>query len=239
MGADGDLGAGEGRAQLVDQVVAGARGAVHLRGDRLGLLGDPVLVRPDLVPLDLQTRRVGAVEGHREDLAGVRPPALVAQALVLDRGRRDAVGRDDEAHDDVGGDPLRPAAAGHDLRRAAHGILHPPAAQPVPHQSHGRELNRSRRPFAIWSDVMDDLLPLINGYQVTQAIHVAVTLGVPDRLADGALTADDLAAATDAHAPSLYRLLRALAAVGILHEDAERRFALTALGEGLRSDAPD
>jgi hypothetical protein len=86
---------------------------------------------------------------------------------------------------------------------------------------------------------MDDLLRLINGYQVTQAIHVAVTLGVPDRLAQGTRTADELAAATDAHPPSLYRLLRALAAVGILHEDTDRRFTLTALGEGLRSDAPD
>jgi hypothetical protein len=86
---------------------------------------------------------------------------------------------------------------------------------------------------------MDDLLRLINGYQVTQAIHVAVTLDVPDRLAQGPLTADELAAAADAHPPSLYRLLRALAAVGILHEDAERRFALTVLGEGLRRDAPD
>src|SRR4051794_3104749 len=86
---------------------------------------------------------------------------------------------------------------------------------------------------------MDDLLRLINGYQVSQAIHVAVTLGVPDRLADGARDAEDLAVATGAHAPALYRLLRALAAVGILHEDAERRFALTPLGEGLRTDVPN
>ena len=48
---------------------------------------------------------------------------------------------------------------------------------------------------------MDDLLRLINGYQVSQAIHVAVTLGVPDRLADGARDAEDLAVATGAHAP--------------------------------------
>jgi hypothetical protein len=86
---------------------------------------------------------------------------------------------------------------------------------------------------------MDDLLRLINGYQVSQALHVATALGIPDRLADGARDAEDLALATDAHAPALYRLLRALAAVGVLHEDADRRFALTPLGEGLRTDAPD
>jgi hypothetical protein len=86
---------------------------------------------------------------------------------------------------------------------------------------------------------MDDLLRLINGYQVSQAIHVAAALGLADQLADGARDAEELAAATDAHAPALYRLLRALAAVGILHEDADRRFTLTPLGEGLRTDAPD
>ncbi|MDA0165032.1 acetylserotonin O-methyltransferase [Solirubrobacter ginsenosidimutans] len=86
---------------------------------------------------------------------------------------------------------------------------------------------------------MDDLLRLINGYQLSQAIHVAATLGIADRLAGGARDAEDLAVATDAHAPALYRLLRALAAVGILHEDADHRFALTPLGEGLRTDVPD
>ena len=40
------------------------------------------------------------------------------------------------------------------------------------------------------------LRQLINGYQVTQAIYVAVTLGVPDLLGRGPRTADDLAVAT-------------------------------------------
>ena len=35
---------------------------------------------------------------------------------------------------------------------------------------------------------------LINGYQITQAIHVAVTLGLPDHLKDGPRTSDALAA---------------------------------------------
>ena len=80
---------------------------------------------------------------------------------------------------------------------------------------------------------------LANGYQVTQAIHVAATLGVADLLRDGPRDSDALAAETATHAPSLHRVLRALASVGVLHEDDEGRFALTAIGEGLRSDAPE
>ena len=80
---------------------------------------------------------------------------------------------------------------------------------------------------------------LANGYQVTQAIHVAATLGIADLLRDGPRDSDALAGETATHAPSLYRVLRALASVGVLHEDAEGRFALTPIGEGLRSDAPE
>jgi hypothetical protein len=80
---------------------------------------------------------------------------------------------------------------------------------------------------------------LVNGYQVTQAIHVAVTLGIADLLRDGPRSSGDLADATQSHAPSLHRVLRALAAVGVLHEEDDGRFALTELGEGLRSDAAE
>ncbi len=80
---------------------------------------------------------------------------------------------------------------------------------------------------------------LLNGYQVTQAIHVAAVLGIADLLTDGARSSDDLAAATGAHAPSLHRVLRALASVSVLHEDDDGRFALTEIGRCLRSDAPD
>ena len=51
-------------------------------------------------------------------------------------------------------------------------------------------------------------------------------------------TADDLAGATNTHAPSLHRLLRALAACGLLHEMHPRMFATTPLGAALQSDAP-
>jgi hypothetical protein len=62
---------------------------------------------------------------------------------------------------------------------------------------------------------------------------------VADALAGGARTSDELAASAGLHPRALYRLLRALAALGVLHEDEGRRFKLTPLGDGLRSDAPD
>src|SRR5262245_20849030 len=83
------------------------------------------------------------------------------------------------------------------------------------------------------------LRDLLDGYRVTQAIHVAVTLGVPDLLAEGPRTSAELAAATGSNEDALGRLLRALASVGVLREDDENRFALTELGDPLRFDSPD
>lgn len=80
---------------------------------------------------------------------------------------------------------------------------------------------------------------LANGYQVSQAIHVAASLGIADLLRDGPHDSETLAAATASHAPSLHRVLRALASVGVLHEDDHGGFALTAIGDCLRSDAPE
>jgi hypothetical protein len=83
------------------------------------------------------------------------------------------------------------------------------------------------------------LRSLIEGYRVTQALYVAATLGIADLLAGGSRTSDELAAATGAHPPTLYRLLRALASVDVLRELDGRRFELAPLGQPLRSDAPN
>lgn len=83
------------------------------------------------------------------------------------------------------------------------------------------------------------LIGLVNGFQVSQAIHVAATLGIADLLKNGPRSSEDLAAATDTHPRSLYRLLRALASVGIFREDKDRRFALTPFGDCLCSDASE
>src|ERR1022692_3592159 len=68
---------------------------------------------------------------------------------------------------------------------------------------------------------------MLTGYWTTQALYVAAKLGIPDLLTHGPRSADDLAQATKVHAPSLYRLLRALASMGVFAEDGAARFSLT------------
>ncbi|MEM8681382.1 MAG: methyltransferase, partial [Planctomycetota bacterium] len=58
------------------------------------------------------------------------------------------------------------------------------------------------------------------------------------RLQDGPQSVDQLATACSANAEALYRLLRALASIGIFSESAPREFELTSLAEPLRSDVP-
>jgi hypothetical protein len=84
-----------------------------------------------------------------------------------------------------------------------------------------------------------DLLGLVKAYQISQVIHVAAVLGVADHMAAGPRASDEIAAAVGAHPRTLYRLLRALAAVGVFREHEHRRFSLTAMGQRLRSDAEE
>ena len=58
------------------------------------------------------------------------------------------------------------------------------------------------------------------GFQVSQMIYVAAKLDIADLVAGGAKSVDEIAAASETHAPSLYRLLRALASQGIFAEDS-------------------
>src|ERR1700682_115323 len=76
---------------------------------------------------------------------------------------------------------------------------------------------------------------LTNGFQVSQAIYVAASLGLADLLREGPRSVDDLAAATGTTAAALNRLLRALASIGIF-ADVGGRFGQTALSNYLRSD---
>jgi O-methyltransferase domain/Dimerisation domain len=82
------------------------------------------------------------------------------------------------------------------------------------------------------------LTALAAGHWVSRAIHVAAKLRVADLLADGPLDASILARRTGTHPDALFRLLRALAAVGVFSQQDGGRFALTPLGEMLRSDVP-
>jgi orsellinic acid C2-O-methyltransferase len=82
------------------------------------------------------------------------------------------------------------------------------------------------------------MMGLLNGAFAARLVHAAADLGIADCIADGSRDVESLARATKAHAPSLARLLRALTAIGIVHESAERRYSLTPLGATLRSDVP-
>jgi 2-polyprenyl-3-methyl-5-hydroxy-6-metoxy-1,4-benzoquinol methylase len=79
---------------------------------------------------------------------------------------------------------------------------------------------------------------MITGFRLSAALNVAADLGISDLLASGPRTVAELAAAASADEDTLRRLLHALATVGVYDERGDGRFALTELGEGLRSDVP-
>ena len=71
---------------------------------------------------------------------------------------------------------------------------------------------------------------LLGGFRISQALYAAAALGVADQLTAGPASADVLAEQTGAHAPSLRRLLRTLASVGVFTEPEPGVFALTRSG---------
>ncbi len=83
------------------------------------------------------------------------------------------------------------------------------------------------------------LLQMIRAPYFTQCIYAAAKLGIADLLKDGSKQTYELAALTETHEPSLYRVLRALASVGIFSETQPRCFELTPVAQLLRSDVPD
>jgi hypothetical protein len=79
---------------------------------------------------------------------------------------------------------------------------------------------------------------MLMAHMTTHAIGAAAKLGVADHLKDAVRSSQQLAEATGTQAPSLYRLLRALASVGLVEEDELAHFRLTPVGAYLRSDVP-
>jgi hypothetical protein len=81
------------------------------------------------------------------------------------------------------------------------------------------------------------LIQMAMGGVVSQILYVAAKLGIADQLATPRTPAD-VAAALGAHPQSLYRLMRTLAGFGILAESENQTFALTPVGEALKTGAP-
>jgi hypothetical protein len=82
------------------------------------------------------------------------------------------------------------------------------------------------------------VLEMLTGRWVCGAVTAAARFRIADYLAARPRTAAELADEVGAHARSLHRLLRTLASLGLVSEDDGARFALTPLGEHLRSDIP-
>jgi DNA-binding HxlR family transcriptional regulator len=97
--------------------------------------------------------------------------------------------------------------------------------QPLPEQN-----NRTREVAAV--------LRLVTGRWTADIVGVAAELRLADQLQSGPRTAEEIAAAMGLHAPSLYRLLRALANFGIFAKQEDGGFAQTPMSDTLRSDVP-
>lgn len=77
---------------------------------------------------------------------------------------------------------------------------------------------------------------LVDGYKVSQAISVAARLKLADHADSTPRSAEHFAAAAGTHVRSTYRLLRALASVGVFEETDDHLFRANALSDLLRSD---
>jgi hypothetical protein len=92
------------------------------------------------------------------------------------------------------------------------------------------------------SDNMSPVLVLAQharGYLVSKSLQAVAELGIADLLKESPKDCEELAQLTSTHAPSLYRLLRALASLGIFQENEQGCFANTAFSEPLRSNVPN
>jgi len=77
------------------------------------------------------------------------------------------------------------------------------------------------------------------GYWASRLVHVAAKLRLADLLKGGSRTVEDLASAAAVQPLPLYRLLRALASLGIFAETKGRRFKLTPLAATLQTGVPN
>jgi hypothetical protein len=82
------------------------------------------------------------------------------------------------------------------------------------------------------------LIQISSAYMLSTSVHAVAKLGIADLLADGPKTTKELANLTGTNEDFLYRVLRALASVGIFKEVSLRQFATTPIAEELRKDGP-
>jgi hypothetical protein len=83
---------------------------------------------------------------------------------------------------------------------------------------------------------VDRLNQLLLGQFIARSIYLAADLRLADLLGDAALPITELAARTGSNPDGLYRVMRALAAVGVFEERMGREFANSELSTYLRRD---
>ena len=82
------------------------------------------------------------------------------------------------------------------------------------------------------------ILQMATSYWVSQSLYVAAKLGIADLLKSGSQSCSQLADSADVNAQLLYRLMRALASVGVFAEKEQGCFSLTPFAACLQSDVP-
>lgn len=92
--------------------------------------------------------------------------------------------------------------------------------------------------MTIHAEQAKELINLMAGNWISRAIFAAAKLGIADQLTHGSCSVEVLSQKVNAHQKSLYRLMRALASVGIFEETEPSNFRLTPKSELLRSDHP-
>lgn len=83
-----------------------------------------------------------------------------------------------------------------------------------------------------------DLLNMITGAWVSQITRAIAVLHIPDHIANGAETADDIARIESSDPRTTLRLMRAASSLGLLNYLGENRFGLTGRSQLLRSEIP-
>ena len=81
------------------------------------------------------------------------------------------------------------------------------------------------------------MMQWITSKWVAKPIYIISELGIADLMCDGPMSVDALAEKTDTHAPTLFRILRALSSVGIFVETEDRVFGLTPMAQCLLSNS--
>lgn len=81
------------------------------------------------------------------------------------------------------------------------------------------------------------ILGIVNNHWESCAVGAAAQLELADLLSNGPMDIDLLAKRTKTHAPSLFRMLRALESTGIFRQVSPRVFANTPMSECLRRNA--